>query len=224
MGARFLPVLTLLAGSVALAQSSPGGLHYSIPPGWLDLSPGAPAANFARVPKEVVDQARNPRYLAMAIDMDHAKNGFAANLNVVHSPCPGPLKADSLPAAAHAIQEAGRAAGTDLHVVSHEIVTIGGVAAARFLDEMTLPPHKLRQYAYLIPNGQDCAVVTYTATQERWGEYRPVFEAAALATGGVRALPESERLARSLGQLTGFCAGAGAVVGLVVWLARRKRT
>ena len=66
--------------SVVLAAP---GLGFKVPAGWVDLSPGAPAANFARVPAEMARQVKAANFIFFAADADSACGAFTTNANAL---------------------------------------------------------------------------------------------------------------------------------------------
>ena len=70
---------------------------------------------------------------------------------------------------------------------------------------------------WLIPCGKRHAVITWSAEEARFEEYRPSFEKAALATTGARAAPGFDWSAFALAGLVG-----GAVAALIAFLRRPK--
>src|SRR4051812_32006224 len=72
-----LVLLTLSVASVASA----GQFKFQVPSGWIDLSPDAPAANFAKLPPALAQQVRAGNFAFYAADYAHADDGFMENVN-----------------------------------------------------------------------------------------------------------------------------------------------
>lgn len=219
-----LALLAFACPAVALADAP--AFHVDVPPGWVDLSPGAPEANFARLPEELVAQAKSGRFSQIAMDIDHAADGFGENFNVVVTEGRlGRISEGELDeiAAAVAGEMQKEAPGSSYRVVEKSVVVLGGAKSARLVADFDMNGLKMRQMAYLVPGPKSHAAITYTATPETFAAYRPAFEASAASVKGA-AEPGFDwggALSRA-----GRSAAVGAVIGLVValfGLASRRR-
>jgi len=205
------------------------GFTFKVPDGWTDLSPGAPAANFQGVAPKVLAEAHSGKYVAYAMDLAHADDGFAENFNAIVDPGSEPITEQLLDAVATGMSaELGRTAGGSAEVRERGLVTVAGVRAGRLVADIHLGAIHTRAMMYILPGKDEHAVVTYSAAPETFDQYRPVFEAAAQATGGV-VEPQTYWGKLFSGALSGGMRGAllgacaGLVVALVVVLRRKKK-
>ncbi len=215
------------------------GWHFAIPPGWLDFSPGQPLP--ANLPPDVATLVRSGVYVAMAADVQGAKDGFAANLNALVER--HPLLADEAALARYAAAVPSSAEREiqepEVGVLEKSIVPIGGVPSLRLLIAIHRADGvNLRLLRYVIPGGGITVALTYTATQETYAQYLPIFEASAQATQGAAEAPFLTRTAQGLlGSLLGDMSpedrervltlagrlGGAAVFLLLVALYQRSR-
>ncbi|MFZ5784813.1 MAG: hypothetical protein ACOY3Y_00090 [Acidobacteriota bacterium] len=223
-----VPLLALLLAAPARGETvTASPFRFELPAGWLNLSRGAPPENFRGLPQAVIERARATA--VTALDVAGAGDGFAENLNVVITRCPGRFD-DALleKIVAEAPRSIAREApGASFQLVERGVTSIGGVNAGRLVYDLTLGAQKLRQLQLHLPSGRLCAIATYTATPETFARYLPIFEASARATGGLAEPPEEgflARILRSAGRgalIGGIAGGLGALLfGL---LRRRKR-
>lgn len=213
----------LLGGGDAHAAVT--GFQFKVPDGWVDLSPNAPPANFARLPPEMSQQLRAQTLAFYAADLDHGGGGYLVNVNAAVRP--GAIAVDE-----HTVDELAAsierdlkkqgAPGTSYRVTSRALTKIGGVTVGRFLADVSMSGHALKQVGYLLPGHGEHALLTYAATPEEIDRYLPSFDAAAQATGGLVEAEEPLTIAnvavRSL--------AAALLVGGLAWLVsalRRKR-
>src|SRR5687767_8677696 len=78
--------LGLLLGATTLAgaqAAGTGGFTFSPPPGWIDISRGAPEAQRQKAPPALLAQADNPGMAFVAFDPASADDGFVENMNAV---------------------------------------------------------------------------------------------------------------------------------------------
>ncbi|MCA9666935.1 MAG: hypothetical protein KC503_15155 [Myxococcales bacterium] len=227
--------LATLASATAEARSATvtsGPFTFTLPPGWRDVSPGVPAAKLADIPAALVERARRSRSAMIAFDLAGANDGFVENVNARIARCPAELTEASVKgiSANLAKRLRGQAGGARVVPLKAGVTTIGGVRCGRVVQDLDLGTVRARQLVYYMPAGKQCAVVTYSAGREAFARYRPIFEASANATRGLRA-PEQRgfwsRILHSAGRgaLIGGIAGGLAVLlaGLFVWVRRRKR-
>jgi hypothetical protein len=217
--------LVLLTLSVASAASA-STFKFQVPPGWLDLSPGAPEANFAKLPPALVQQVRGGNFAFYAADIAHADDGFMENANaslVAGTQTITQQFLDQMMAQMN--DEVGKQApGMTIEVLEKKLVEINGVTCGRTVAVMKGPDLKAKQVQYVLPGQSEAAVITYSTTPEKFAEYEPVFDTAARATTGIKA-PRTVLQSAGRGALFGGIAGAVAVLamGLVTTL-RKKRS
>src|SRR4051812_47984850 len=84
---RSLIFVLLLAPNLGRAAS----FKFVVPPGWVDLSPGAPPENFSKLPPAVAKQIRDGGFAFYAADLDHASDGFMENVNASVDPGTEPI-------------------------------------------------------------------------------------------------------------------------------------
>ena len=204
-----------LLGSPALAADEP--VTFQIPAGWTDLSPGAPEVNFGGFPAPLVKEARSGKYAAMAFDVDHATPAFSANMNALV--LDGAASLDQKSLATFLEEFATTSAKQGLHTTPVDAVLrdVNGVTWAVITRRMKSGPLLVIQMTWLIPCGKRHAVITWSAEEARFEEYRPTFEKAALATTGARAAPGFDWSAFALAGLVG-----GVVAALIAFLRRPK--
>ena len=217
---RSLVVLAIVAAPL-LARAE---FRFPVPPGWVDLSPGAPAANFEGLAPDFVKTLRSGQFRAFAFDVAHTERGFTPNFNAVAMDPPTRVteanEADLAQALFGPIQK--QMAGAAL--VEKGIVEVGGVKSLRIVYDSELDGTLLRQMAVLVPGVPNTAVVTYTALRDQFASLRPAFEAHVAGIEGAREAAETSiggPVARDglVGALTG--ALISLVAGFVAW--RRKR-
>jgi hypothetical protein len=200
--------------------------QFQVPPGWVDLSPGAPQENFSRLPPQVVKQIREGNFAFYAADIDHATDGFMENVNasVDHGTEPVTQKLVDEMAAHMGDEVAKQAPDVKLTVLEKNVVDLRGVPAGRLVIELS-GAMRTKQVQYLLPGVDGHAVLTYSTTPEDFARYQPIFDAAAIATGGVAEPPSSlSKIGRSAwrGALIG---GLVALVMIVAGLlAKRRKT
>jgi hypothetical protein len=214
--------LWLGTSAVAGAGAAPGGFTFSVPPGWLDVSRGAPEPQRQKAPRALIAQADNPNMAFVAFEPDSEGDGFVENMNaVVQTGKRAPLPtAEGL-----AELERGLAAQFGLQGMTYlsqrlEVVKVAGVTSGRMVGEVKGPLGHVANVIYLIPGEMAFATLTFTTTPDKLGRYQPIFEAAAQGTRGAVEPPSaSQRLGAQIGAVVGGC--AGAVVA--VWATRRRR-
>ena len=214
MFARSLLFAALLA---CPAQAADVPVTFQIPEGWVDLSPGAPETNFAGFPPPLVKEAKSGKYAAMAFDVAHATPEFATNVNAIVMDGPASLDQESLAAFVKDFSDGSQGKGLKATVTESALREVGGVTWAVVVRQSISGRLKVRQMTWLIPAGKRHAVITYSAADDRFEEYRPVFEKAALATTGSAPAPRMNWSSIALWSL------AGAVVAVLIGLARRGK-
>lgn len=219
MRVRTLSLALVLLCLPAVARA----FTFQVPPGWVDLSPGAPPKNFERLPPAVAAELRQGRYAAIAMDLDHAADGFAENFNALVEPGVEPITQPLLDQIAASMGSEIRRQAKDatLKVLERGTVSLHGITCGRMVSDVQMGAMHMRQLVYLLPGEGNHAIVTYSATPATFAQYTPVFTAAIEATQGiVRPLSLLDRILRTA--LIG--AAAGGVAGLVsTLLSRRKK-
>ena len=220
-----LIAVVLASATVVLAAPARAAWSFAVPDGWTDLSPGKPVPK--GVPEAVAAQTQSGIYAFYAMDLGGAKDGFAENVNAVVNP--GTLVANerslgeyvaTLPA-----QASRELPGGSIQVVEKSVVQVAGVDSLRILCDVDALSVKLRTLQYIVPGGDNVAVVTYSSTPTEFARYLPVFEAAVQKTQGAAAAPIAAKVGQRLLD-TGVSAHdwqaiftfAGRIIGIVVAL------
>ncbi len=169
----------LLAGTAAPASSD--DLHFEIPPGWLDLSPGAPEKNFAGIPAEMARLARASRFAAAAFDLAGAQNGYASNFtDLVTDETTRIGESDVQKVADALVPETAKGQSSE-----RGRIQIGSVGCLRAVFDSDQQGHPLRHLVYVMPAGSRTAILTFTARREAFDRYLAAFERVAHATQGL---------------------------------------
>jgi hypothetical protein len=180
--------LALAAFCLSVPLSAVSEFHFQIPAEFRDLSPGAPPANFEGVPEAIVNESRSGKYVVLAMDFRY-EDGFYENFNAAVTKGalevePGAIEAHSSRLAA----EYGKAFGSPVTVLEKDVTAVGGIPSFRIVYDVVIPgPLTMRQMQYFGPGEREFAILTYSATPETFAQYRPAFEASALATQGAAA-------------------------------------
>jgi hypothetical protein len=212
----------MTGGIVALALA----LKFAVPPGWVDLSPGAPEANWQGIPPQLRQMVQKGNAAFYAADVAGGSDGFMENVNVILKRSPGPITESTLDelSATMAKEMPREAPGMSYKLIDRRIVKIAGVDCGRVVGELDMKVATSKQLLYLIPGGEQLAIVTYSTTPTSFAIYEPIFDTAAQATQGVAATQSTlGRITRSAGRgalIGGIAGGLGA---LIVALFRRKK-
>jgi hypothetical protein len=200
------------------------GFTFPVPAGWLDLSPGAPEANFAQLPPQYRALLRSPSIQSFAADLSHTVDGFTPNVNVVLVEGNARITAEKVDEAARGMLEAMQQQVPGVRLVDKGLTTVDGVKALRIVYDAEPGGRALRQMAIVIPGVPKSAVVTYSALRSQFDAMRPAFDAHATSIRGAREASLLERI--DGGQVARATLGGailGAIVGGVVALVRRRR-
>ena len=219
--------LLLGAGATVAAGAGPdtGGFTFSPPPGWIDISRGAPEAQRQKAPPALLAQADNPSMAFVAFDPMSDDDGFVENMNAVVETGKRPplMTPTGLTELAKMLETELGKQGMTYRSLKKEVVKIGGVTAGRLVGELKLPSGVVNLVQFAIPGERAHATLTFTTTPDKLSHYEPIFDAAAQATRGA-VEPRSSSIAAMAvrGAIIGGIAGgiAALVLGLV---KRRKR-
>ncbi len=196
-------------------------VHFEIPAGWTDLSPGAPEGNFARIPTEWRLDARNGGYAALAIDVRTPKEGMA-DLSALIEPGAQPVNDGFLNWFPANITDemAKQTPGLKVSVKDKRLVQMSGLAVAEFHLESRMESGSeseiTEQLLYVMPAGDRHLQLTYSAPSLAFARYRPIFEASARNTTGLAREPQAKKQWSRALEYLGFAA-------LIVVIALRKR-
>jgi hypothetical protein len=228
MNARMVPVagvvLGLGLGAYAVASAAPGGFTFSPPPGWLDVSRGAPEAQRQKAPPALLAQADKLAFVAF--EPQSEADGFIENMNaVVQTGKRAPLPtAEALGEVESGLRAQFKLQGMTYTPQKLEVVKVAGVTSGRIVGEVKGPMGGIADVIYLIPGDMAYATVSFTTTPDKLAHYAPIFEAAVQSTrGAVEPASASQRLGAKVGTIIGGIAGAlGAFWASRRWRKRRE--
>jgi hypothetical protein len=208
-------VLFFLLGS---ASARADGFRFVVPPGWVDLSPTAPAKNFERLPPEMAAQLRAQRLTFFAADVEHASE-LMTNVSGVLIPGGGRITQATVDGAERQVTaEIIKQPGFAYRVTKSEIMDWDGVAVGRVFAELDNRGHLVKQLVFILPGATQTAMLTYAANESEFERYRPIFEAAARGTSGLAAAKSRSS------ELLGVAIRAGILmVAVALLVARRLR-
>jgi hypothetical protein len=232
---RPIAAVVAAAAAVAVAAALPPATRahadaptsrftFHVPAGWTDLSPGAPEANFAAVPKPLLDTIRARPMAFYAFDLTSGDDGFLENVNANVVVGAEPITPAIVAAALRDVDNGLRAMGGRYESLEQSTVEIDGVTVGRAVGVMHLGPIVSKQLAYLLPGDDQSAIVTYSSTPEAFDRYLPIFEDAVRKTRGLE--PPSTfwgRVLRSAGRGALFGGIASAIAVTLFGLVRRRR-
>jgi hypothetical protein len=216
--------LLLGASATAGAAPGPGGFTFSPPPGWIDISRGAPEAQRQKAPPGLLAQADNPAMSFVAYEPGSEDDNFIENMNaVVETGKRPPLMTPAGIAELEKVLEAelGKQ-GLSYRSLKMEVVKIAGVTAGRLVGELKLPSGQVSLIQFAMPGENAHATLTFTTTPDKLAHYEPMFDAAAQATRGL-VEPRSSSIADSA--LRGAIIGgiAGGIGALIAGLVKRRK-
>jgi hypothetical protein len=223
---RRMVVVWLLLGASAVAGAAPGpgGFTFSPPPGWIDISRGAPEAQRQNAPPGLLAQADNPSMSFVAYEPGSEEDGFIENMNaVVETGKRPPLMTPAgLVELEKVLESELGKQGLTYRSLKMEVVKIGGVTAGRLLGELKLPSGAVNLVQFAMPGDNAHTTLTFTTTPDKLAHYEPMFDAAAQATRGL-VEPRSSSIGDSA--LRGALIGgiAGGIGALIAGLVKRRK-
>lgn len=213
------------AWTAAAAEPGAGGFTFSPPPGWIDISRGAPEAQRQKAPPAMLKQADSGQMAFVAYEPGSGDDGFVENMNAVVQTGQRPPRVtrEVLAEVEKGLEEGIAKNGLTYRSLKVEVVKVAGVTAGRLVGEVNAPPGRVDMVQYTIPGERSFVTLTFTTTPDKLAHYEPVFEAAAQATRG--AVDADAQASERLGTLFGAIAGClgGAIGGLYIQRSRRKR-
>jgi hypothetical protein len=217
--------LVALAAVLLGSRAGAASFKFRVPDGWVDLSPGAPEANFAQLPPSLSQQIKSMHLAFYAADVAHGADGFMENVNVQVEPGAAPITPSLLAELSSAMDDEIKKQGGQVtyRLLESALVKVGGVTSGRYVGELGMGGQIVKQVGYIIPGHEQHAILTYSTTPADFDHYRPIFDAAAQATvGAEEPLDFWQRILRRAGRgaLVGGVAGG---LGALVWGVRRKR-
>jgi len=211
-----LAVAWLSAGSVAHADA--GKFTFTPPPGWVDISRGAPEGQRQKTPPDLLAKADNPAVAYLAVDLAHADDGFPENMNaIVQTGANPPVPTqEGLAEMVKAMQGQAAQQHGEYRSSKAEVVKVAGVTSCRFVGEMKLASGVVTSLVqYAIPGERSFAALTFSTTPQKLVEHEPIFEASAQATGGaVEPKPGPALPSSMLGILVGLAAAMGSMLAI----------
>lgn len=206
IGALFALFVTTVAGATTTA------FRFRVPSGWVDLSPGVPAENLARVLPTVRERAEDNRigerlFMAAPPDVEAVAMAYLAS------------EADSNPLDGRGFDAARAHLGWQGHFVVEEgrREVVRGLVWARFTGRIADRPGK-RFVCYVVPGNPRSVTVLLAAPADSIESLLPAFDDAARATEGAENPPEKARGVEAFMLL-----GLGLVILGWMRLRRRKR-
>ena len=182
MRSAWFAVALAVSGVPAVAEA----FTVQVPEGWVDLSRGAPAANFEGLRPTIAAQVQSRQYVALAYDFAHEDDGFTENLNATVQSDAERVTERTIAALARELPAiaARNSPSVALRVLESSVVLVGGVHRARLLTEVTVNGNIVRQAVFLIPGAGQSLVLTYSSSPQEFARYLPTFDASAAATVG----------------------------------------
>ena len=216
-----LRMLSLIASIVvlsnfALADSS-SPFTFQIPPGWVDVSPSAPAENFAKIPPEFAARLHDdPEALFIAADPDHPSPGGLLTLEMVSMIDPRPAIVTK-----KIVDEVAASASGGATIRETSVLDINGVSVGKFIGDIAAGDSEPAAIlGYLLPSPRGLALMRFTTTRDRLATDEPQFQSAMAATTG---LGEKTSVGMSGMRLAGIFA-ACLVLGAAINFLRRFRS
>lgn len=198
-----LLVVLLVVLTTRLGGAQGAAFSYAIPPDFLNLSPGAPAENFARASEALVQRSRGFAQYAAILKDDQV----AAELTVLVGAGRGTAM-DSVNAILAKVskQEGFRELG-------REQLVLQGVTCAKLEFSATVRGVRLQKVMYVLPLGEQSAWVALEARSEDLPHYRASFEASMAGVRGLQQARDSDPRSNTawLGSLL-MAMGAGAAL------------
>ncbi|MBK8691885.1 MAG: hypothetical protein IPN17_06160 [Deltaproteobacteria bacterium] len=222
MRSAWFAVALAVSGVPAVAEA----FTVQVPEGWVDLSRGAPAANFEGLRPTIAAQVQSRQYVALAYDFAHEDDGFTENLNATIQSGAERVTGRSIAALTRELPAiaARNTPSVALRVLESSVVLVGGVHRARLLTEVTVNGSSVRQAVFLIPGAGQTLVLTYSSSPQEFARYLPTFDTSAAATVGAVEPPEPEGPWKGILQKTLIGGVIGALGGLLQTLFRRAKS
>lgn len=206
-----------LARADAPVGTAPTRFKFTAPRGFTATSPDELKANAAAAPPELAERIRDTNYAFYAADLARRGTDFMENENVIVEAGSLSVTSDTLPDYERQVQdEAARVPGMSVRFVDASLRKIGGVTCGRFVQELTIQGHLVKQIGWLIPGHGEHALITFSTVPDRFDQYAPLFDQAAMATIGAEEPSVLGRLSRPsrfviIGGLLGLIGGIAAM-------------
>ena len=218
-------VVMVLVGGTGVTTAAPGGFVFTPPPGWVDVSVGAPQADRDKAPPQILAVADSHAFVAVALDS--ADDGFMEHVNasVQTGMKPAVMTMEVLAELEAGANKEFAKRDRSFRALKREIVKVAGVTAGRLVGDLQTPQATIRIVQYSIPGHGAYALLTFSTTPDNFERYQPIFEASAQATRG--AVEPRAGFAMNWGSVarSGIIGGiAGGLAVLLVALIKRKRS
>jgi hypothetical protein len=218
------------SGAASHATSVAGSVGVHIPEGFVDLTHGLPQDWAGKLPPDVEQLAKSGTKLALAVDFADA--GLQANLvaDRYRGLIPEPSAINAARGAAAADLAKAYPAGTRVEILSAEATRAGTVEGTRVVLAMQqeaqpgTPQAKspVRTVVYFFPAGDEFVTLAFSTNESLFAAYESRFDAAALATTGLRA-PSSSSTNLALHRVAWLVASGIGVAGALAFFASRRR-
>jgi hypothetical protein len=211
--------VAIIVGAGSLAWADSGGFTFSTPPRWLNVSPGAAAADRVRIPAAMREQVDSGKFAFYAADVDHGDDGFIASVNaIVTTESPPAMSAAGLDELLVSIAKPFRDTGLEYESVKTEIVPIGGVNCARLVGNIRTATDELTSLQYAIPGRGAAAILSFMSQRKTFPRYEAIFDAAARQTQGAARPPVQTPF-----WLYGVIASVSAAVASIMAVRQRQK-
>ena len=198
--------------------------QFSVPAGWTKLAPDVPPSELAKAPPPLVQQVKEGRFAFFAADLASADDGFMENVNVIVDQGSTAITTSFLKEVVDNISGEVKKNGAKYDVLEYSLTKLKGVSVGRYVGEITLGGNTVKQIGYILPGKNEHAIATYSTTREKFSQYQPIFDQAAMATLGVEE-PSIFTDTSSPIRWQSLLATAAAIAALVIYsiYAQRKR-
>ena len=178
---------TVLATGWRTYQQVDDNYAVTLPPTWrrIDLDPATVAASVKAVTAEdptIADWlgqqaatlvASDVSFFAFDFSPGSQSSGFATNVNVIHTPLPGPIPLTTVvELSAAQLENTSSIVGA----VDHQPVTLAAGPAERFNYHLQLAGRSLSVRQFLVVHGSDSYVLTLTTTDDQADSYSDTFD------------------------------------------------
>jgi hypothetical protein len=175
---------------------SASNLKFATPPGWLNLSPGAPAENFTKIPEATAKAFKDAKVVAAAMDVDAKTGDGGANMvaEILHTSFP--ISETSMKEfGTQMVESASQKSGSKYTLSTTGILQISGVTCGRSVSEtQTKLGTALTQVTYVLPDGPDLGIMTVTIATKHFKKNESALDEIARSVTGIRAPANADRM------------------------------
>ncbi len=184
---RFVAVaVSLLLAPTWSHAAEDCSLTFSIPEGWLDLSPSAPAENFQRAPEDLMQMARSGLFAAFAIRQSRYGDFDMLTVNIQPAL---PLTEDLIEALGNRVIEQLGEADDPMKVLQSAMVEIEGIPVGR-LPLGSAPVFGKRVLVYYVPGVNCTGILMYHTNGTNFRDIGESLDASAMRTRGLSPPPD----------------------------------